>query len=112
MVGRPGLAGNARRRVDFGRLGAVFRSVVRRAELGQGSGTKGRRRIAVGALMYEDAAPVAQAARLAPYSPDYRSVVMNKGAMLFHMLRAQMGDLAFKSALHDFYFQFAKKREH
>src|SRR6266481_4256495 len=64
---------------------------------------------AVGALMYEDAAPVAQAARLAPYSPDYRSVVLNKGAMLFHMLRAQMGDVAFKSALRDFYFQFAEK---
>ena len=64
---------------------------------------------AVGALMYEDAAPIAQAARLAPYSPDYRSVVMNKGAMLFHMLRAQMGDVAFKSALRDFYFQFAEK---
>ena len=64
---------------------------------------------AVGALMYEDASPVAQAARLAPYSPDYRSVVMNKGAMLFHMMRAMMGDMAFKSTLHDFYFQFAEK---
>src|SRR5882757_1238346 len=64
---------------------------------------------AVGALMYEDAAPIGQAARLTPYSPDYRSVVMNKGAMLFHMLRAQMGDVAFKSALRDFYFQFAEK---
>src|SRR5258708_6873378 len=64
---------------------------------------------AVGALMYEDAAPLTQAARLAPYSPDYRSVVLNKGAMLFHMLRAQMGDVPFKSALRDFYFQFAEK---
>jgi len=64
---------------------------------------------AVGALMYEDAAPVGQAGRLAPYSPDYRSVVENKGAMLFHMLRAMMGDVAFKAALHDFYFQFAEK---
>jgi tetratricopeptide (TPR) repeat protein len=64
---------------------------------------------AVGALMYEDAAPIGQAARLVPFSPDYRSVVMNKGAMLFHMLRAQMGDMAFKAALHDFYFQFAER---
>ena len=64
---------------------------------------------AVGALMYEDAAPVAQAARLIPYSPDYRSVVMNKGAMIFHMLRAQMGDAAFKQLLHDFYFRYAEK---
>jgi tetratricopeptide (TPR) repeat protein len=59
--------------------------------------------------MYEDAAPVSQAARLAPYSPDYRSVVMNKGAMIFHMVRAQMGDLAFKSLLHNFYSTYGGK---
>lgn len=76
---------------------------------GKEAGLKAVDEFAVGALMYEDAAPVAQAARLTPYSPDYRSVVMNKGAMIFHMLRAQMGDVAFKSALHDFYFQFAEK---
>jgi len=76
---------------------------------GKEAGLRAVDEFAVGALMYEDAAPIAQAARLAPYSPDYRSVVMNKGAMLFHMLRAQMGDIAFKAALHDFYFQFAEK---
>ena len=76
---------------------------------GKEAGLRAVDEFAVGALMYEDAAPVAQAGRLAPYSPDYRSVVMNKGAMLFHMLRAMMGDVAFKSALHDFYFQFAEK---
>src|SRR5216684_92567 len=76
---------------------------------GKEAGLKAVDEFAVGALMYEDAAPIGQAARLTPYSPDYRSVVMNKGAMLFHMLRAQMGDVAFKSALHDFYFQFAEK---
>jgi aminopeptidase N len=76
---------------------------------GKEAGLRAVDEFAVGALMYEDAAPLAQAARLAPYSPDYRSVVLNKGAMLFHMLRAQMGDVAFKSALRDFYFQFAEK---
>jgi tetratricopeptide (TPR) repeat protein len=76
---------------------------------GKEAGLRAVDEFAVGALMYEDAAPIAQAARLVPYSPDYRSVVQNKGAMLFHMLRAQMGDLAFKSALHDFYFQFAER---
>src|SRR6266851_2848258 len=65
---------------------------------GKEAGLRAVDEFAVGALMYEDAAPVAQAARLVPYSPDYRSVVMNKGAMLFHMLRAQMGDVAFKAA--------------
>ncbi len=76
---------------------------------GKEAGLRAVDEFAVGALMYEDAAPVAQAARLAPYSPDYRSVVMNKGAMLFHMLRAQMGDVAFKTALKEFYFNFAEK---
>jgi aminopeptidase N len=76
---------------------------------GKEAGLRAVDEFAVGALMYEDAAPIAQAARLVPYSPDYRSVVQNKGAMLFHMLRAQMGDVAFKSALRDFYFQFAER---
>jgi hypothetical protein len=76
---------------------------------GKEAGLRAVDEFAVGALMYEDAAPVSQAARLAPYSPDYRSVVMNKGAMIFHMLRAQMGDAGFKALLHDFYFRFAEK---
>ena len=64
---------------------------------------------AVGALMYEDAAPIAQSARLVPYTNDYRSVVLNKGAMVFHMIRGQMGDAAFKSLLHDFAVKYAGK---
>ncbi|MGA2812586.1 MAG: M1 family aminopeptidase [Candidatus Acidiferrum sp.] len=64
---------------------------------------------AVGALMYEDAAPIAQSARLAPYSGDYRSVVMNKGAMIFHMVRAQMGEVPFRNLLHDFYEKYNGK---
>jgi len=76
---------------------------------GKEAGLKAVDEFAVGALMNEEAAPVAQAARLAPYSSDYRSVVMNKGAMIFHMLRAQLGDAAFKSLLRDFYSKFAGK---
>jgi hypothetical protein len=76
---------------------------------GKEAGLKAVDDFAVGALMYDDAAPVAQAARLIPHSSDYRSVVMNKGAMIFHMLRAQMGDIAFKSLLHDFYVRYAEK---
>jgi tetratricopeptide (TPR) repeat protein len=76
---------------------------------GREAGLKAVDEFAVGALMGEDAAPVAQAARLAPYSSDYRSVVMNKGAMIFHMLRAQMGDPAFKALLHEFYSRYEGK---
>ena len=75
---------------------------------GKEAGLKAVDEFAVGALMFEEAAPIAQAARLAPNSADYRSVVMNKGAMIFHMVRAQMGDVAFKSLLHDFYFKYAE----
>jgi aminopeptidase N len=76
---------------------------------GKEAGLKAIDEFAVGALMFDDSAPVAQSARLVPYSAEYRSVVMNKGAMLFHMLRVQMGDLAFKTLLHTFYTTFQGK---
>ena len=64
---------------------------------------------AIGALMYDDSAPIAEAGRLIPFSPNYTSVVVNKGAMVFHMLREQMGDSAFSSLLRDYYKQFSGK---
>lgn len=77
--------------------------------IGKEAGLRALDEFAVGALMYDNSPPVAQSARLAPYSSEYRSVVMNKGAMLFHMLRGQMGDLAFKSLLHSFYTKYQGK---
>jgi len=64
---------------------------------------------ATGALMYDDAAPIAQADHLVPYSGQYISVVLDKGAMVFHMLRAELGDDTFSSALREFYKQHAGK---
>ena len=64
---------------------------------------------AVGSLMYEGSAPIAEAGRILPYSADYTSVVVNKGAMVFHMLREQLGDAAFFSLLRDFSTQFSGK---
>ena len=63
----------------------------------------------IGALMYETTTPIAQADHLAEYSDSYRSVVFDKGAMVFHMLRAELGDDAFTSLLRDFYKQHAGK---
>jgi len=77
--------------------------------IGKEAGLRAIDEFAVGALMYDNSAPVAQSARLPLYSAEYRSVVMNKGAMLFHMLRAQMGDTAFKSLLHKFYAKYQGK---
>jgi hypothetical protein len=65
---------------------------------------------AVGALMYEDAAPIAEAGRLAPLTSQYLSVVVNKGAMVFHMLRARLGDAPFFALLRDFYTQYSGKQ--
>ncbi len=64
---------------------------------------------AVGALMYEDTAPIAQAARLQTFSNEYRSVVADKGALVFHMLRTELGDDAFNALLRDFYKKYEGK---
>ena len=64
---------------------------------------------AVGALMFDDAAPIAQAGRLDPESEEYRSVAVNKGAMVMHMLRAQIGDANFFALLKNFYSRYAGK---
>jgi peptidase M1-like protein len=77
--------------------------------IGREAGLRAIDEFAVGALMYEDSAPVAQSARLIPYSSEYRSVVMNKGAMLFHMLRAGIGDVEFKTLLRQFYAKYKGK---
>jgi tetratricopeptide (TPR) repeat protein len=64
---------------------------------------------AVGALMFDDSSPIADAGRLEPGSEEYQSVVVNKGAMVFHMLRAIIGDANFSALLKDFYSRYAGK---
>ncbi|MFZ0211432.1 MAG: M1 family aminopeptidase [Candidatus Acidiferrales bacterium] len=64
---------------------------------------------AVGSVMYADASPIAQAGQLQRYSPEYQSVVVQKGAMVFHMLRSSMGDAPFAALIHDFYMQHVGK---
>jgi len=64
---------------------------------------------AVGALMFDDSAPIASAGRLEPGTEEYQSVVVNKGAMVFHMLRAIIGDANFSALLKDFYSRYTGK---
>ena len=64
---------------------------------------------AVGALMFEQTAPIAHASELRPFTPEYRSIVQNKGAVIFHMLHATLGDQAFSDLLHAFYAKYAGK---
>ena len=64
---------------------------------------------AVGALMFDESSPIADAGRLDYGSQEYQSVVVNKGAMVFHMLRAIIGDANFSALLKDFYSRYSGK---
>ncbi|MGH9325862.1 MAG: M1 family aminopeptidase [Terriglobia bacterium] len=65
--------------------------------------------VEIGALTHESAAPIAQAGQLHPFSPEYTSVVFDKGAMVLHMLRWVMGDPAFFQTLQNMARQYAWK---
>jgi tetratricopeptide (TPR) repeat protein len=54
--------------------------------------------VAAGALAY-DTIPLSSAARLNPFSPEFQSMTLEKGAMVFHMLRWEIGDKAFLDTL-------------
>ena len=56
--------------------------------------------IEIQALSHEEVSPVAQASHLREFTPEYQSVVFDKGAMVFHMLRWVIGDDAFFKTLH------------
>ncbi len=62
---------------------------------------------AVGALMYENSSPITQSGQLKPYTSEYLSVVEDKGALVFHMIRSIVGDDLFKPLLRDFYTRFS-----
>jgi len=64
--------------------------------------------MSVGALAY-DTVPLASAAKLDFFSPEFQSLVTDKGAMILHMLRWVVGDQKFDQAMRDFYTQFQGK---
>jgi hypothetical protein len=54
--------------------------------------------VAAGALAY-DTIPLSSVGRMAPFSPEFQSMTLEKGAMVFHMLRGEVGDKAFLAIL-------------
>ena len=54
--------------------------------------------VSAGALAY-DTIPLSSAGRLSPFSPEFQSMTLEKGAMIFHMLRGVIGDKAFLATL-------------
>jgi aminopeptidase N len=64
--------------------------------------------VSAGALAY-DTIPLSSAARLSPFSPEFQSMTLEKGAMIFHMLRWEVGDKAFLAALKGALSQYTDK---
>ena len=54
--------------------------------------------VSAGALAY-DTAPLSSSGRANPFSPEFQSQTLEKGAMIFHMLRWEIGDKAFLATL-------------
>ncbi len=54
--------------------------------------------VSAGALAY-DTIPLSSAGRLSPFSPQFQSMTLEKGAMIFHMLRGVVGDKMFLNIL-------------
>ena len=55
--------------------------------------------VSASALTY-DSVPLADAARYPKFSPEFEAMTYDKGAMIFRMLRWQIGDAAFQQTLH------------
>jgi len=64
--------------------------------------------VSAGALAY-DTAPLTTLGRLDPFSPQFQSMTLEKGAMVFHMLRWEMGDDVFNKFLRAILTQYADK---
>ncbi len=64
--------------------------------------------ISAGALAY-DTEPLSTMGRLDPFSPQFQSMTLEKGAMVFHMLRWEMGDDVFFKFLRSLLAQNADK---
>jgi len=62
--------------------------------------------VAAGALAY-DTTPLSSVGRLDPFSPQFQSMTLEKGAMIFHMLRWEVGDKAFADILKGALSQYA-----
>jgi Peptidase family M1 domain/Tetratricopeptide repeat len=54
--------------------------------------------VSAGALAY-DTIPLSAAGHQNPFSPEFQSMTLEKGAMIFHMLRGELGDKLFLSVL-------------
>jgi tetratricopeptide (TPR) repeat protein len=64
--------------------------------------------VSAGALAY-DTTPLSSAGRLGAFSPQFQSMTLEKGAMVFHMLRWEVGDKKFSQILQGALSQYTDK---
>ncbi len=64
--------------------------------------------ISAGALAY-DTEPLSTMGRLDPFSPQFQSMTLEKGAMIFHMLRWELGNEAFDGMLRSLLSEYTDK---
>ena len=64
--------------------------------------------VSAGALAY-DTVPLSSVGRMSPFSPEFQSMTLEKGAMIFHMLRGEIGDKDFLATLKGALSEFTDK---
>jgi aminopeptidase N len=75
---------------------------------GQAGFEEATKDLAVGALAYDNV-PLSSINKLDLFSPEFQSLVTDKGAMIYHMLRWVIGDAAFDKSVRGFLAQYAGK---
>ena len=75
-------------------------------ENGKGAMRTALQDVSAGALAY-DTIPLSSVSRLNPFSPEFQSMTLEKGAMIFHMLRWEVGEKAFVETLKGALGQYA-----
>jgi hypothetical protein len=64
--------------------------------------------VSAGALAY-DTIPLSSAGRMEPFSPEFQEMTLDKGGMVFHMLRWEVGDDSFRKILREALSQYTDK---
>ena len=75
---------------------------------GQAGFEEATKDLAVGALAYDNI-PISASGKLDPFSPEFQSLVTDKGGIVLHMLRWVLGNDNFDKAMKAFYAQYAGK---
>lgn len=77
-------------------------------QVGEGALQSALLDVEAGALAY-DTIPLTSAARLNPFTPQFQSMTLEKGAMVFHMLRWEVGNQSFINILRAALSQYTDK---